>query len=119
MFHHIAIEVSELEKSILFYGRWFGFVEEMRLEAGGEKLAFLRQGHIRLELVENKEVSHANSAHHLAFQVDHLTEILSVMKKEGITISEPEMQLENGWRNAFILGPDQEWIELIQFSAAE
>ncbi len=113
--HHTGIEVNDLERSIRFYIQWFGFSLEMEDVLGKERLAFLKRGEQRLELVENRSLPSVNSFMHLAFEVKGIEQLIHEMEKQGIRILEPLAVLENGWKNAFVSGPDGEWIELIQF----
>nr|WP_232345697.1 VOC family protein [Paenactinomyces guangxiensis] len=113
--HHVGIEVRNLQRSIQFYRKWFGFLVERTEILGGERLAFLKLNDFRIELVEDYPRSSGFSIVHLAFQVKDLKKTIEEMKKQGLKITEPVAHLENGWRNAFIQGPDQEEIELIEF----
>jgi catechol 2,3-dioxygenase-like lactoylglutathione lyase family enzyme len=53
MFHHVGLEVREMERSIRFYTDFFGFRLEKCLRLGEEEIAFLRRDALVLELVEN------------------------------------------------------------------
>ena len=48
---HIGLYVSDLERSVKFYGDLFGFPVHRRLEMGETKIAFLDIGGGLLELV--------------------------------------------------------------------
>lgn len=113
--HHAGIEVSDLERSIQFYHKWLGFTLEKEEVLGGERIAFLKREEQRIELVENRSLRSACSFFHLAFEVKEIEQMVLEMKEQGIEILEPLNVLGNGWKNAFISGPDEEWIELIEF----
>ncbi|SEM88615.1 VOC family protein [Lihuaxuella thermophila] len=111
--YHVGMEVRDLERSIRFYQQWFGFVLERLEVLGNEQIAFLTLGEQRIELVKNPSISFASSSFHLAFEVKRIEQILLQMKEQEVPITEPLTVLENGWKNAFVSGPDGEWIELI------
>lgn len=114
MFHHVGLEVKDLERSIRFYREAFGMEEECRFVSDGEKIAFLRLGEFRLELAEPQDWKEPGSSGvHLAFKVNEVKEAVKRVMKWGATLAEEPRILENGWENAFVLGPDGEWIELI------
>jgi catechol 2,3-dioxygenase-like lactoylglutathione lyase family enzyme len=114
MFHHVGLEVRQLERSIRFYTDFFGFRVEKRLRLGEEEIAFLRRDAFVLELVENGETEGAGSVYHLAFGVECLEETREMLLAAGIPEAEGIRQWENGWKNAFFLGPNGEWIELLE-----
>lgn len=114
MIHHVGLEVQSIERSSQFYRRWFQLDEGKRMEVNGEKLLFLRGGNVYLELIEVEHSKHKDSAYHLAFEVADLEKKILIMMEEKVPILEPIQNLPNGWRHAFIAGPDGEWIELIQ-----
>ena len=51
--HHAGVYVSNLERSIGFYGGAFGLEVAERLSFDGEEIAFLSVGLARLELIES------------------------------------------------------------------
>jgi hypothetical protein len=52
--------------------------------------------------------------YHLAFGVECLEETREMLLAAGIPEAEGIRQWENGWKNAFFLGPNGEWIELLE-----
>jgi lactoylglutathione lyase len=117
VFHHVGLEVKDLERSIRFYREAFGMEEECRFVLDGELIAFLRLGEIRLELAELQDWKDQGSCGvHLAFKANDVKEAVKRVVKWGATLAEEPRIMENGWENAFVLGPDGEWIELISDS---
>lgn len=106
-FHHVGVEVTDLEASIRFY-RGLGFQLEERMRLSGENIAFLIGGGLRLELVQSLSVSEAGAGFHLAFLAD---------EKENPRAWEGAMDAPllwpNGWRSFFVTGADGEDLELI------
>jgi lactoylglutathione lyase len=114
-FHHLAIEVKELEISAAFYQKYFGLKEERRFHFDGEKIIFLKADGFRLELISTTEQSFNNpSSIHLCFEVDSINEVTKRFHENGIFAIEGPYTLENGWETIFYQGPDNEVIEFMQ-----
>ncbi|TLS34945.1 VOC family protein [Pseudalkalibacillus caeni] len=114
-FHHAGIETTNISESVRFY-KALGFKVERELSLQGEELVFLiLECGTRLEIVETEERHRSNGANmHIAFEVENIENYLSkkVIKQGGV-IEGPTL-LENGWKNAFLYGPNREIIELIE-----
>ncbi|MET3699126.1 methylmalonyl-CoA epimerase [Bacillus oleivorans] len=109
--HHIGIQVKELERSISFYQTNFGFNEEIRFQYEDEQIVFLTRETIRIELIESRLESRKAEQLHFSWQVENLDEWVDQLKINPI---EGPITLPNGWRTVFYQGPDQELIELFQ-----
>ncbi|MGM7702527.1 VOC family protein [Pseudalkalibacillus sp. Hm43] len=109
--HHLGIETQRLDESIEFYKK-FGFEVESIMELLGEKLVFLKLGVFQLELVLVEESLKLSNNKHIAFEVEDLDVFLE--EHAELNVSEGPYQLDNGWKNVFILGPSGESIELLQ-----
>ena len=73
-FHHLGLEVLSIDDSLGFYCRCLQFELEQVLLLGGEKIYFLTNGGLRLELVESKEAPNM----HICFEVKDLKPLASV-----------------------------------------
>ena len=113
--HHIGINVKSLEKSKAFYSSNFGFREEIYLEWGGERIAFLQGDTIRLEIIQNgvPEAS-VSSKVHFAWEVENLGEKIQELTRQGIRPVEGPYLILDQWKVIFYSGPDGEVIELIE-----
>lgn len=80
----------------------------------GEKIAFLKNEDIRIELNESEDISILANVVHLAWQVDDIEEWMKRLDGKGLLPSEGPYKLKNGWIAVFYEGPDGEVIELVQ-----
>ncbi|MFD1039204.1 methylmalonyl-CoA epimerase [Virgibacillus byunsanensis] len=105
---HIGIAVNSIDAAIPFYMNSLGLELEgvETVESEGVKVAFLRIGESRFELLEalsdsspirqfiNKK---GEGVHHIAMEVDNITERLDQLRKEGIKLinDEPKQGAHN------------------------
>lgn len=114
---HVALHVADLERSISFYERHFGFARYFRhAVAGGLQIAYLRLGDTVLELTHHSDG--AMSGFHFCLETDRFDESVAELQKDGVEMlraphdtaaREPR---EKGWRRVVFRGPDGEQIEL-------
>jgi len=113
--HHIGISVKELEKSIGFYEKMFGFQVEQSFEIDGESMVFLVKGDLRLELIEDiGQEKRVDSTVHMAWTVEHLEKMIHSLAINQLHPFEGPLLLKNGWKVAYFRGPDLEMIELVE-----
>ena len=119
--HHAGLYVTDLERSIAFYGDVFGLEIAERFTFDGEKIVFLRAGSERLELIEpmagNTERP-TGVVDHVALEVPDLDAMLERLRQRGVVLldASPVPVTALGARIAFCLGTDGERIELIATS---
>ena len=116
--HHAGLYVADLEQSIAFYTETFGLEVAERFTFDDEKIAFLRLGSARLELIEAAQRSLRRSTgvvDHVALQVRDIDAQLEQLRQRGVVLldSSPISAPQLAARIAFCLGPDGERIELI------
>lgn len=113
--HHTAIMASDLERSIDFYTRHFGFRLLERVEHAGEQLAFLALDGGVIELVQGAGHFAEGVVNHIALAVDDLTDAIERLIHAGVhCFDAAPVPIFRGGRNAFCAGPDGELIELIE-----
>ncbi|CAN7156083.1 VOC family protein [Rossellomorea sp. LjRoot5] len=114
--HHIGMNVLSLERSKEFYQTHFGFEEEMIFEWGSESILFLKKGDCRFELIEESGNGEGSPCAflHIALEAMDLEKEVGFVKEKGLMPVEGPLLLENGWKVAFLFGPDGEIIEMIE-----
>ena len=114
---HVAIHVADLDRSVKFYERHFGFKHYFQHAAsGGLQIAYLKLGDTVLELTHHTDGSMAGF--HFCLETDSFAETVESLQRDGVKLlraphdtaaREPR---EKGWRRVVFAGPDGEQIEL-------
>jgi lactoylglutathione lyase len=114
---HVALHVADLERSIHFYERHFGFKHYFQhAAASGAQIAYLRLGDGVLELTHHSDG--AMRGFHFCLETADFEAAVARLQSEGVQLvraphgtaaREPR---ENGWRRVVFAGPDGEQIEL-------
>jgi len=115
---HTMVRVSDLEKSLDFYCKKLGLVEQRRVdvEAGRYTLVFLGapgNPDAQVELTHNwdpETLSGGRNFGHLAYAVDDLYAVCQRLMDAGVTIHRPPRD----GHMAFVRSPDGISIELLQ-----
>ena len=127
MFTHTSIRTSNMERSIDFYTRIMGLklLSRREIPQNNAEIAFLqdraRKG-AKLELTFYRNQKKFIQAEyedrlfdHLAFEVKDMEAIISMMRKEKLTITDEPFRLSpTGSLIAFVEDPDGTLIELIE-----
>lgn len=114
---HVALHVKDLDRSIDFYEKHFGFKKFFQhAGTGGLQIAYLKLGDTVLELTHRSDG--AMAGFHFCLETDRFDEAVSTLRKQGMEMvraphgtaaREPR---EEGWRRVVFRGPDGEQIEL-------
>ncbi|MFN2323686.1 MAG: VOC family protein [Trueperaceae bacterium] len=116
--HHVAVRVTDLERSIGFYERHVGFgVVDRASLANGATIAFLAPpgGGAQLELITglSDHLDGDGVVHHLAFQDDDVTAAFERLRDAGVTLLDEAVQtLESGRQLFSFRGPDGELLQV-------
>ncbi|WP_458352740.1 VOC family protein [Peribacillus frigoritolerans] len=119
---HIAIVVSDMDRSIEFYTNLFGFKVRLRGNNPNREMAFLyleAQPDFEIELIRDidpvGEYSESGIVNHLAFTVKNIDKAIGSYRRNGIefTSNEPKRTLEGG-RMILFYGPDRELLQLVE-----
>lgn len=114
---HVAIHVADLDRSVRFYQRHFGFSQYFQHAASsGVQIAYLRLGDTVLELTHHSDS--AMAGFHFCLETDDFDKAVARLQENGVKLlraphdtaaREPK---ETGWRRVVFAGPDGEQIEL-------
>jgi len=121
-FLHTSITVRRMDESLRFYTEVLGLVPDGRrtIPENRAEIAFVRdpESGARVELTcwEGKsEFEVGEQLDHLAFEVADLDAVLARVRAQGVRIAKEPYRLTGGsGRIAFILDPNDVWIELIE-----
>jgi lactoylglutathione lyase len=114
---HIALHVADLERSVAFYEKHFGFEKYFQhAGGGGMQIAYLKLDDTVLELTHRSDG--AMNGFHFCLEADDLDEAVQKLQNEGVPLLRPPHNTaartprEQGWRRVVFSGPDGEQIEL-------
>jgi lactoylglutathione lyase len=114
---HVALHVTDLDRSVAFYERHFGFKDYFRQTAsGGLQIAYLKLADTVLELTHHSDG--AMAGFHFCLETDNFNETVEQLQRDGVKLVRPPHDTaareprESGWRRVVFAGPDGEQIEL-------
>lgn len=114
---HIALHVADLDRSVAFYERHFGFEKYFQHTAsGGMQIAYLKLDDTVLELTHKSDG--AMQGFHFCLEADDLEKAVAQLQDDGVRLlraphdTPPRTPREQGWRRVVFAGPDGEQIEL-------
>jgi len=124
-FLHTSLTVRDMEESLRFYTEALGLVADGRrsIPENRAEIAFVRdpQSGVRVELTrwEGKTTFEpGEQLDHLAFEVADLDVTLTDLRRRGVKVAKEPFRLAGGsGRLAFVLDPNDVWIELIEHAA--
>jgi lactoylglutathione lyase len=121
-FLHTSVTVTNIDASLRFYTELLGLTFERRrkIPENNAEIAFVvdPETDARIELThwdDKTKVDPGEQLDHLAFQVADLDAFLTKVRAAGVQVAKEPYTLAGGsGRLAFILDPDNIWIELIE-----
>lgn len=120
--HHIAVEVSEAERSAAFYCDLLGFTrgDKFVFADRGRTIIFVQLGDTCLELLQDAEYD-AHVAQpkmlgfkHVCLQTDDVDADVARLKAAGVTITAEPFDTQLNSRISFLEDPDGLMLELWQ-----
>lgn len=126
---HIALSVSDIDRSVGFYRKNFGFKcgEKFQIKSSGLEISLLRKDDVTLELFQFKDCKplpqyrkdlegdlKTIGTKHFAFEVASIEEAYRKLKKAKVKFATDISVFENGLRYFFIKDPDGILIELME-----
>lgn len=118
---HVGLPTNDLKATIAFYeGLGFETVYQVRNEAAGEDVAFLRLKNLTIEAYENGQAAMRSGAiDHLAIDVDDVEAAYRLAQEQGYQIVSNGVEFLPFWQNGvkffILLGPNQERVEFNQY----
>ncbi len=121
---HVAIKVTDLDRSLDYYVNKLGFPEMLRLkkEDGSVWLVYLRITDTQyLEVFPGAENDrapgwNANGMNHMCLTVDDIDAVLALVEAAGIELLLPLKTAVDGNRQAWLEDPDGNRIELMEMA---
>jgi len=135
--HHIAITVSDLDRSVAWYSKVFGLVETMRAGGSGPQVSavtqvpdarvtavFLTVGDVHVELLhhetEGQPFDRRNNdigTMHVCFLVPDVDQAYEALRHEDVAINAPPVHNTEGplrgWSALYLRDPDGIQLELL------
>jgi lactoylglutathione lyase len=121
-FLHTSITVRRMDESLRFYTEVLGLAADGRraIPENHAEIAFVRdpESGARVELTHwdgKEQFDPGEQLDHLAFEVQDLDAFLAKVRAAGVRVAKEPYRLSGGsGRIAFILDPNDVWIELIE-----
>lgn len=118
---HVGLPTNDLKATIAFYeGLGFETVYQVKNEAAGEDVAFLRLKNLTIEAYENGRAAMQSGAiDHIAIDVVDVEAAYRLAQEQGYQIVSNGVEFLPFWQNGvkffILLGPNQERVEFNQY----
>lgn len=121
-FSHTSITVKSIDESVRFYTEVLGLEFDRRraIPENHAEIAFVRDpmsgARVELTCWEGKASwESGEQLDHLAFETDDLDAFLALARSKGVRVAKEPYRLQGGSsRIAFVLDPDDVWIEILE-----
>ena len=118
---HVGLPTNDLKATIAFYeSLGFETVYQVRNEAAGEDVAFLRLKNLTIEAYENGQAAMQSGAiDHIAIDVSDVEAAYRLAQEQGYQIVSNGVEFLPFWQKGvkffILLGPNQERVEFNQY----
>lgn len=114
---HIGIPTEKLEETLHFY-EVLGFARVYQTQNGSQRVAFLEQEGLQLEIYEQERTARDGAIDHIALNCTDIDCAYAEVRKLGLRLLTPEIQelpfWDRGIRYFLIQGPNGEKVEFCQ-----
>jgi lactoylglutathione lyase len=114
---HLALHVKDVNASVSFYERHFGFETYFRGPTPtGIDIAYLKLGDTVLELAGHADAT--TGGFHFCLETDDFDDAVAALKDAGVPLASPPHKTaprnprEANWRRVVFSGPDGEPVEI-------
>ena len=120
---HVAYQVSDMEKSVAFYEKAFGFKKKFELHDDKDQpwIVYLQvneRAFIELFYAHNELKKDVNiSYQHLCLEVENIKQIAHDLEQKGFTLLHPVILGKDYNYQCWIKDPDGNPIELMEYGA--
>jgi catechol 2,3-dioxygenase-like lactoylglutathione lyase family enzyme len=123
---HMGMYVEDVEASLEFYEEVLGFRRLYHHDFGGHELGAVALGNSMIEFIQAGREDATAGGHpqgevhrtHLSMTVESLDASLAEIERRGIPVFRGPIEAGPS-RIAFVVGPDQRLVELVEFSGGE
>ena len=118
---HVGLPTNDLKATIAFYeSLGFETVYQVKNEAAGEDVAFLRLKNLTIEAYENGQAAMKSGAiDHIAIDASDVEAAYRLAQEQGYQIVSNGVEFLPFWQNGvkffILLGPNQERVEFNQY----
>ena len=118
---HVGLPTNDLKATIAFYeSLGFETVYQVKNEAAGEDVAFLRLKNLTIEAYENgRAAMQSGATDHIAIDVSDVEAAYRLAQEQGYQIVSNGVEFLPFWQNGvkffILLGPNQERVEFNQY----
>ncbi|MVN87852.1 VOC family protein [Deinococcus sp. HMF7620] len=119
MLKHVSFLTRDLAATLAFYVRLGGTVEKQLTTPEGYGRAVVCLGEGRLQFFEvtgEGPAPHPHWAEHIALHVVGLSDLLPMLRAQGVTVTRDLQPSPSGRDMAFVLDPDGRQVELLEAS---
>jgi lactoylglutathione lyase len=119
---HVALIVTDMEKSIAYYSSMFGYQLRTRGQSPTRDMAFIyheNQPGFEIELIKDLQpmgdYSDKSIVNHLAFTVENIEDAIQFYREKGIQFnSDKPNTAVDGAKTIFFYGPDRELLQFVE-----
>jgi catechol 2,3-dioxygenase-like lactoylglutathione lyase family enzyme len=113
--NHVALHVSDVERSVEYYGKKLGFDQILRPNFDFEGAWFELGGGRQLHLIGGRTVTvhSSNRGNHFAIEVSSISETADFLRSRIVKFMGPKQRPDGAWQ-IFLIDPDGHFVEFCE-----